>query len=242
MTTLDQPQAAPGGSMPLTDHLAELRNRVIWSIVAIAVGGAVGFAYADPIVVFLRQPLPPDVPLIQIEIGDAFAIQLQISLVVGIILAMPVILWNAWRFIAPGLTREEQRAVLPWVPVALAFFALGVGIAYFILPYATGFLLGFLQEGVEPTINIKSYFDFVTTLFLAFGLIMEFPILLIGLSRVGIVTSERLSRARRIVIVVIAIAAAVLTPGPDVVSMLALLGTLFLLYEGTIWFIRRTGR
>ena len=242
MTTLDQPQPAPGGSMPLTDHLAELRNRVIWSIVAIAVGGAVGFAYADPIVVFLRQPLPPDVPLIQIEIGDAFAIQLQISLVVGIILAMPVILWNAWRFIAPGLTREEQRAVLPWVPVALAFFALGVGIAYFILPYATGFLLGFLQEGVEPTINIKSYFDFVTTLFLAFGLIMEFPILLIGLSRVGIVTSERLSRARRIVIVVIAIAAAVLTPGPDVVSMLALLGTLFLLYEGTIWFIRRTGR
>ena len=228
--------------MPLTDHLAELRNRVIWSIVAIAVGGSVGFAYADPIVVFLRQPLPPDVPLIQIEIGDAFAIQLQISLVVGIILAMPVILWNAWRFIAPGLTREEQRAVLPWVPVALAFFALGVGIAYFILPYATGFLLGFLQEGVEPTINIKSYFDFVTTLFLAFGLIMEFPILLIGLSRVGIVTSERLSRARRIVIVVIAIAAAVLTPGPDVVSMLALLGTLFLLYEGTIWFIRRTGR
>lgn len=242
MTTLDQPQPAPGGSMPLTDHLAELRNRVIWSIVAIATGGAVGFAFADPIVVFLRAPLPPDVPLIQIEIGDAFAIQLQISLVVGIILAMPVILWNAWRFIAPGLTREEQRAVLPWVPVALAFFALGVGIAYFVLPYATGFLLGFLQEGVEPTINIKSYFDFVTTLFLAFGLIMEFPILLIGLSRVGIVTSERLSRARRIVIVVIAIAAAVLTPGPDVVSMLALLGTLFLLYEGTIWFIRRTGR
>jgi sec-independent protein translocase protein TatC len=228
--------------MPLTEHLAELRDRVVWSVVAIAVGAALGFAYADPIVVFLREPLPADVPLIQIDISDGFTIQLQISLVVGIILAMPVILWHVWRFIAPGLTPSERRAVMPWIPVALVFFALGVGLAYFVLPYATTFLLGFLQEGVEPTINIRSYFDFVTTLFLAFGLIMEFPILLIGLSRIGIVTSERLARARRIVVVVIAIAAAVLTPGPDVVSMLALLGTLFLLYEGTIWFIRRTGR
>lgn len=228
--------------MPLADHLTELRDRLIWCIVAIGIGGALGFAYADPIVVFLREPLPPDVPLIQIEIGDGFAIQLQISLVVGIILAMPVILWHLWRFIAPGLTAVERRAVLPWIPIALVFFVLGVGIAYFILPFATAFLLGFLQQGVEPTINVRSYFDFVTTLFLAFGLIMEFPILLIALSRVGIVTSERLARARRIVIVVIAISAAVLTPGPDIVSPIVLGMTLFLLYEGTVWFIRRTGR
>lgn len=242
MTTAEPVAAPPAASMPLADHLAELRDRLIWSIVAIAVGGALGFAYADPIVVFLREPLPPDVPLIQIEIGDGFAIQLQISLVVGIILAMPVILWHLWRFIAPGLTAVERRAVLPWIPIALVFFVLGVGIAYFILPFATAFLLGFLQQGVEPTINVRSYFDFVTTLFLAFGLIMEFPILLIGLSRIGIVTSERLARARRIVIVVIAISAAVLTPGPDIVSPIVLGMTLFLLYEGTVWFIRRTGR
>lgn len=242
MTTAEPSDAPTGASMPLADHLTELRDRLIWCIVAVAVGGALGFAYADPIVVFLREPLPPDVPLIQIEIGDGFAIQLQISLVVGIILAMPVILWHLWRFIAPGLTVVERRAVLPWIPIALVFFVLGVGIAYFILPFATAFLLGFLQTGVEPTINVRSYFDFVTTLFLAFGLIMEFPILLIGLSRIGIVTSERLARARRIVIVVIAIASAVLTPGPDIVSPIVLGMTLFLLYEGTVWFIRRTGR
>ena len=242
MTATEPLEAAPGGSMPLTEHLAELRDRLVWSIVAIAAGGALGFAFADKIVVFLREPLPTDVKLVQIDIGDGFAIQLQIALVAGIILAMPVILWHLWRFIAPGLTASEQRAVLPWIPVALVFFGLGVGIAYVILPYATAFLLSFLQEGVERTINIRSYFDFITTLFLAFGLLMEFPILLIGLSRVGIVTSAGLSRVRRMAILVIAIFSAVVTPGGDLVSPLVLGLTLYVLFEGTIFFIRRTGR
>jgi sec-independent protein translocase protein TatC len=242
MTTAESRGAVAGGSMPLVDHLTELRDRLIWSIVAVALGGALGFAFADQIVVFLRQPLPADVPLIQIELGDGFAIQLQISLVVGVILGMPVILWHLWRFIAPGLTPVERRAVLPWIPVALVFFGLGVGIAYIILPFATAFLLSFLQEGVERTINIRSYFDFVTTLFLAFGLLMEFPILLIGLSRVGIVTSDRLGRSRRLVVLIIAIFSAVATPGGDLVSPLVLGLTLYLLFEGTVFFIRRTGR
>jgi sec-independent protein translocase protein TatC len=243
MTTAAEPrESAQGAAMPLTEHLAELRDRLIWTILAIAVGAAIGFANADRIVVFLREPLPPDVPLIQIELGDGFAIQLQISLVVGIILAMPVILWHLWRFIAPGLTREERRSVVPWIPIALVFFGLGVAIAYVILPFATAFLLSFLQEGVERTINIRSYFDFVTTLFLAFGLLMEFPILLIGLSRVGIVTSERLSRSRRVVVLVIAVFSAVATPGGDLVSPFVLGLTLYLLFEGTVLFIRRTGR
>ena len=113
---------------------------------------------------------------------------------------MPVLLWHLWRFIAPGLTPVERRAVLPWIPAALMFFAIGVGIAYAVLPYAVTFLLSFLQVGVTPLINIRSYFDFVSGLFLAFGILMEFPILLVGLSRVGIVTSERLRRSRRLVI------------------------------------------
>src|SRR4026207_192695 len=222
MTTAEPSDAQTGASMPLADHLTELRDRLIWCIVAVAVGGALGFAYADPIVVFLREPLPPDVPLIQIELGDGFAIQLQISLVVGIILAMPVILCPLWRFTAPGLTPAERRSVVPWIPIALVFFALGVGIAYIILPFAAAFLLSFLQEGVQRTINVRSHFDFVTTLFLAFGLLLEFPILLLGLSRVGIVTSDRLSRSRRVVILVIAVFSAVATPGGDLVSPLVL--------------------
>jgi sec-independent protein translocase protein TatC len=242
MTATEQLDAGPGRSMPLASHLAELRSRLIWSLLAIAVGSSVGFAFGDRIVEILRAPLPPSVPLILLDITSGFAIKLQVSLVVGIILAMPVLLWHVWRFVAPGLTLAERRAVLPWIPAALAFFALGVGIAYVILPFAVQFLLTFVLEGVDPTIELRSYFDFVTTLFLAFGILMEFPILLVGLSRVNIVTSDRLARARRMAILIIAIFAAVATPGGDLVSPFILGLTLYVLFEGTIVFIRRTGR
>jgi len=230
------------GAMPLTGHLAELRNRILWSALAIGVGASVGFAWGGQIIELLRGQLPADVKLIQIELGDGFAIRIQIALVVGVILAMPVLLWHVWRFIAPGLTGAERRAVVPWIPAALVFFVLGVSIAYVILPFAAAFLLSFVPEGVDRTINIRSYFDFMSTLFLAFGVLMEFPILLVGLSRVGIVTSERLRRARRLVILGIAIFSAVVTPGGDLVSPTVLGLTLYVLFEGTILFIRRTGR
>jgi sec-independent protein translocase protein TatC len=230
------------GAMPLTGHLAELRNRIIWSIVAIAVGSVVGFAIGDRLVEILRAPLPASVPLILLDITAAFSIRVQLSLVVGVILAMPVILWHLWRFISPGLTSAERRSVLPWIPAALVFFILGVAIAYVILPFAVQFLLGLALQGVNPTIELRSYFDFVSTLFLAFGVLMEFPILLVGLSRVGIVTSERLRRSRRVVVLGIAIFSAVATPGGDLVSPTVLGLTLYILFEGTVLFIRRTGR
>ncbi|HEX2626588.1 MAG TPA: twin-arginine translocase subunit TatC [Candidatus Limnocylindrales bacterium] len=230
------------GSMPLTAHLAELRNRLLWSIGAVLVGAVVGFVFGDPIIAFLQAQLPPDVNLQQIELGDGFAIQIQIALVVGVVLAMPVLLWHVWRFISPGLTRDERRAVLPWIPMALVFFAIGVSIAFVILPFAAQFLLSFVPPGVQRNINIRSYFDFITSLFLAFGILMEFPILLIGLSRVRIVTSERLARSRRLIILVIAIFSTVATPGGDLVSPTVLGLTLYILFEGTVFFIRRTGR
>jgi len=155
---------------------------------------------------------------------------------------MPVLLFHVWRFISPGLTQSERRAVLPWIPLALVFFAIGVTIAYVILPFAAQFLLQFLTDDVQPLLDIKEYFDFATSLFLAFGILMEFPILLVGLSRVGIVTSERLTRSRRVVILAIAIFATVATPGGDLVSPTVLGVTLYILYEGTVFFIRRTGR
>ncbi|NJD30042.1 MAG: twin-arginine translocase subunit TatC [Chloroflexi bacterium] len=228
--------------MPLVDHLAELRTRLIWSALAIGLGASIGFALADPIIAVLRAPLPPDLPVIVTSIGDAFAIKLRISIVAGIILAMPVLLFHLWRFIAPGLTANERRAILPWIPAALAFFALGVGLAYVVMPFAAQFLLSFVGETLTPLISIREYLDFVTTLFLAFGILMEFPILLVGLSKVGIVTSERLRRARRMAILGIAVFAAVATPGGDLVSPAALGLTLYILFEATTLVIARTGR
>ena len=242
MTAAERAEDGPGGAMPLSGHLAELRDRLIWCLLAVAAGGALGFYFADPIFDVLTAPIPADVPIIVTQIGASFSIRLQVSLVVGVILGMPVILYHLWRFIAPGLTPSEQRSVLPWIPAALVFFALGVGVAYVVMPYAASFLLTFVIDRVQPMLDLGGYMDFMTTLFLAFGLLMEFPILLIGLSRVGIVTSDRLSRSRRMVILVIAIFAAIATPGGDLVSPLVLGVTLYLLFEGTVFFIRRTGR
>ena len=242
MTSAGRVEDGPGGAMPLAGHLAELRDRLIWCLLAVAAGGALGFYFADPIFDVLTAPIPADIPIIVTQIGASFSIRLQVSLVVGVILGMPVILFHLWRFIAPGLTPSEQRSVLPWIPAALVFFALGVGIAYVVMPYAASFLLTFVIERVQPMLDLGGYMDFMTTLFLAFGLLMEFPILLIGLSRVGIVTSDRLTRSRRMVILVIAIFAAIATPGGDLVSPLVLGVTLYLLFEGTVFFIRRTGR
>jgi sec-independent protein translocase protein TatC len=237
------PSAAPGDEsvMSLVDHLGELRTRLFRSIVAIAVGSVVGYLFAVPIRNYLMEPLAGR-PLQVLGMGDAFVIQIKISIVVGIILAMPVILYQVWAFVAPGLTPAERRTVRPWIPLALLFFAIGVVIAYVILPFAIAFLFSYTDDRLRAQPAAGQYFDFVTTLFLVFGLIMEFPILLVGLSRVGIITSKRLRDSRRMIILGIAIFAAVATPGGDLVSPIVLGGTMYVLFELTVVFIRRTGR
>lgn len=235
-------RSAKGSVMPLVDHLAELRRRLVWSIVAIVVGSVIGYLVSNTAIEVLRAPLPTTQPLVFTSIGDPFAIRLQISVVVGVILAMPVILLHVWRFVAPGLTPSERRAVRPWIPAALAFFAIGVAIAYVILPFAAQFLLSFQTTDLVPLLTAREYFGFVTTLFLAFGILMEFPILLVGLSRVGIITSERLRRSRRYVILGISIFSSIATPGTDPVSPIVLGVTMYVLFEATLVFIRRGGR
>jgi sec-independent protein translocase protein TatC len=240
---LPPPASAPGDEtvMSLVEHLGELRSRIFRSIIAVAIGSAIGFLVAPQVRVFLQKPLG-DIPLQVLGVGDAFIIQVKIALVIGIILAMPVLLYQLWAFIAPGLTPNERKVVRPWIPMALFFFALGVVIAYAVLPYAIQFLFSFTDETLQAHPAAGQYFDFVTTMFLAFGLVMEFPILLVGLSMVGIVTSQRLSSMRRMVILGISIFAAVVTPGGDLVSPFVLGITMYVLFELTILFIRRSGR
>ncbi|OGO55576.1 MAG: twin arginine-targeting protein translocase TatC [Chloroflexi bacterium RBG_16_72_14] len=242
VTPPDAPPPAQPGEMSLVGHLTELRDRLIRIVLAIAVASSVGFILGDQIVAILKAPIPTDAPLYFTGLGDAFVIRLKIGIVVGIILAMPVILYQVWAFVAPGLTADERRVVRPWIPFALLFFAAGVGLAYVILPFAAAFLIGFSTADLQPLITAGAYFDFVTTMFLAFGLIMEFPIVLYGMSRVGIVTSERLVRSRRMAVLAIAIFAAAMTPGGDIISPLALGGTMYLLFEATIFAIRRSGK
>ena len=229
-------------TMSLVDHLGELRSRIIRSVLAVAIGAVVGFALSSTVRRYLIELLPSQ----QVQIlspGDGFAISLRIAIVIGVILAMPVLLYQLWAFISPGLTPNERRLIRPWIPLALFFFALGTAIAWIILPFALTFLLSFTDQYITGnSLAAVPYFDFVTTMFLAFGLLMEFPIVLYGLSRVGIVTSARLASSRRIALLAIAVFAAVATPGGDLVSPTVLGGTMYLLFELTILAIRRSGK
>jgi sec-independent protein translocase protein TatC len=239
------PPTAPSASaepavMSLADHLGELRTRILKTLAAVVAFGAIGYWQSGRIVDLLRSPIG-DRQLISLSASGPFFLYLKIALVVGIILGMPVILYQIWAFVAPGLTQEERRIVRPWIPVALLFFAIGVGVAWLVLPFALTFLFSFESDVIAITLTIDNYFGFVTTMFLAFGLTMQFPIVLYVLSRVGIVTSARLQSARRYVILGIAVFAAVVTPGGDLVSPGVLGLTMLILYEISIFVIRRSG-
>ncbi len=227
--------------MPLLDHLNELRNRVFKAILAVLVASGFGWFAATTVRNYLLDQLPGRKAQV-LGPGDAFFIQIKISLTIGLILAMPVLLYQLWAFIAPGLTPAERRTIRPWIPLAFLLFAIGVGIAYLVLPYAIAFLLGFTDSQLVNGIAATPYFDFVTTLFLAFGLIMEFPIVLFALSLVGIITSAWLSKNRRMLILGIAAFSALITPGGDLVSPTVLAVTMYVLLELTRIVIKRSGR
>jgi sec-independent protein translocase protein TatC len=227
--------------MTLVDHLGELRGRLLRTIIAIVVLSAVGFWRASALVDLLRSPIG-NRQLISLSAGGPFFLYIKIALVTGIILGMPIILYQVWAFVAPGLTQEERKLVRPWIPVAILFFAIGVGVAWVVLPFALAFLFSFESDAIQITLTIDNYFGFVTLMFLAFGLTMQFPIVLYILSRVGIVSSGRLRTARRYVILGIAVFSTVITPGGDLVSPTVLGVTMYVLFEISIIVIRRSGR
>ena len=144
-------------------------------------GTIIGYILSDNIIHVLKAPLPNHgEALVALGLTEPFMIHLQVAMTAGLILAMPVILYEFWAYTSPGLNPSERSAARPWVPLSLFFFALGVGVAYFILPYAAGFLYGFQSQDIKLTLTADAYFGFVTTLFIAFGLVMEFPIVLVA--------------------------------------------------------------
>lgn len=229
--------------MSLVEHLEELRSRIIVVAVAIGLGAVVGFVLADPLIGLLREVLPEDgSQLIQTTVGEAFGVTLQIALVTGLALAMPVILYEVWAFVTPGLTRSERRLVWPMLGVAILLFAAGLGLGYLLLPLAIDFLLGFSLPDVPPLLGLSDYVGFVTTFLLAFGLALQFPVVLYLLARLGILSYEFLARRRRAVIVMIALFAMVITPGDIVIGSATLAIVMYGLFELTLQLIRVMGR
>ena len=229
--------------MTLVEHLEELRRRLIVIVLAVLGGAVIGFILSRPMLALLRERLPEEYRnLTFLAPADALTAQLKIAGFIGIALAMPVILWQLWRFVGPGLTPGERRYVWPVVIGALALFAVGILIGYLVIPYTLNFLLDFSQGVATPNLTIDGYIGFVTTMMLAFGLVLEFPIVLIGLSRVGVLNYRRVASRRRWAILAIVIFAIVLTPGGDPISPLILSSVMFILFEGSLLIIRMIRR
>jgi len=226
--------------MPLTAHLEELRTRLIRALLATLVGGLVCYGVAEHLVAFLIRPLTalrPDQPLvIGTGVTEAFFTKLKVSFTAGIFLASPVIFFQAWRFVAPGLYESEKRIAFPFSIAASFFFVLGAAFCYVVVfPVAYEFFLQeFASIGVSPQIRISEYLSFASRMLLGFGVTFELPVATFFLARVGLVTHRTLIAWSRYAIVVIFIVAAVLTPGPDVASQLLMATPLLILYALSI--------
>lgn len=231
------------GTMSLLEHLQELRRRLIIVVASVLLAAIAGFIVSGNVLDLLIAPIPDAFEKLYFTgPADAFSAQLKIAGFVGIAIAMPIILFHVWRFVTPGLTSGERRFVWPVLVVAIALFALGLLVGYAVIPYALNFLLGFSRPNLQPLLTVQDYIGFVTSMLLAFGVILEFPIVLVGLARVGILSHKRLAAQRRFVIVGIVALAIVLTPGGDPISPLILSSVMLLLFEGSLLIIRLIGR
>ncbi len=224
--------------LPLTAHLQELRKRLILSFIAIGAGFILCYAFADSIFNILAAPLIKMMPtggsLIFISVAEAFFTYMKVAFIAGLILTSPFILYQIWAFVAPGLYRNEKKYVVPFVLAGSFFFALGILFGYFVaLPVGFKFLLGYATDFIKPLPSMKEYLSFSIKFLLAFGLVFEFPVVLVLLARIGVVDAKILARQRKYAILLIFIFAAVMTP-PDLISQVLMALPLMGLYELSI--------
>jgi sec-independent protein translocase protein TatC len=233
-------------TMSLVDHLEELRWRILKSLIAIAVGTIIAFIFREQIVRFLASPLPQGADMLThgkivvTGITEGFTVFLLISFAAGVILALPVILYQAWAFIAPGLYAHEKRTAVPFIFIGLVLFIAGVTLGYIVLRYPVEWLVNFASSSFVELVTANSYFTFVAFFILAFGLVFELPLVLTFMAQVGIITSDTLKKRRASSHIGMWIAATFLTPGADIYSPIILGVSMSFLYELTILFIRFT--
>lgn len=229
----------------LLEHLEELRSRLVKIAVAITAGAIVAFILRNAIFDLLVQPwedVAGDRNLAFFRPTEGFSLFMRLSLFGGLVLASPVVLWQIWAFVAPGLTRREKRNIVPAVVVlALLFFA-GLAFGYWSLERGLEFLLEFGEDRLDPTIGGQFYFSFAMRFLLVFALAFEFPVFLFALAMTGVVTTKQLRAGRRWAIMIIVVVGAVVTPSGDPLTLTLLSVPLYLLYELTlfvVWLLKR---
>jgi sec-independent protein translocase protein TatC len=235
------------GTMTVVEHLEELRHRIVVSAIAITVGAVVGWFLYNWAIQLILHPfcgyvdsLPKNAQplagcrLVSNGLLEPMVFKLKVVLFLGLFVALPVLLYQLWAFIVPGLTERERKMAVPFVVSSLLLFALGATFAIFTLPFGLQFLLGFAGSDVTPLISANSYISFVLLMMAAFGVSFEFPILLVFLTMVGVLSSRQLRSWRRWAILGISVFAAVITPSSDPYTMLALMLPMVLFYEASI--------
>jgi sec-independent protein translocase protein TatC len=235
--------ATEGVEMTITEHLEELRSRLIKLAYILLGGFAACYFFSEQIFNFLRDPILPYLPATDRSLHftgvfEKFVAHVKVSFIAGVILTSPLWMYQVWGFIAPGLYAREKKYALSFIVSGVGLFVAGAAFAYkLVFPMAFKFLLGFAGEADKPMITIKEYVDFVFKSFLAFGLAFEMPVVLTFLGIMGVIDSKFLSTHRRWAILIMAIVSAVVTP-PDALSMLALLLPMVGLYELSIILVR----
>ena len=233
---MSEPSPAPEKAQEtFISHLIELRSRLLHSIVAVVVVLVCLFPWAKDIYAALAAPLLKALPhgstMIATDVTGTFLVPLKVTLMAAFLIALPYVLYQAWAFVAPGLYQHEKRLVLPVLFSSCLFFLVGMAFAYyFVFPIAFGFFAGYTPPGVQMMTDIDKYLSFVLTMFIAFGLTFETPVVVIVLVRLGVVSLEKLRAIRGYVIVGAFVVGAIFTP-PDVLSQVMLAVPLWLLYE-----------
>lgn len=226
-------------TLPFTAHLEELRRRLIICLASVAIGFLVCYAFKEQIFEFIAIPLVASLPddnswMIFTGVTEAFFTYLKVSFLAGVFLSLPVIFYQLWAFIAPGLYAKEKKIAIPFVIFSTLFFITGASFGYFVVfPFGFTFLLGFATDTIRPFPSLKEYLSFATKLLVAFGLVFELPLITYFLSKVGLLTHRTLSRNRRYFIVMAFLLSAALTP-PDVVTQLLMAGPILILFETSV--------
>ena len=216
-------------SMTLTEHLAELRVRIIRSALAVAIGMVLIIAFYDQVLEFLLQPYVElcdrkpqdfcDPDLAVFSPTEGLATRVRVGLYGGIVLALPVILWQVWRFIVPALNKQEKKWAIPVVATSVVLFVAGGALAYFTIGQALDFLIGWSGSDVNQIYSVQSYVSLIGLMIFAFGLGFMLPVFVFGLQALGVITPKRLLQSWRIALVAIAVISAVITPSGDPVTM-----------------------
>ena len=233
--------------LSITDHLRELRRRVLICVVAILAGSVAAFAFYKQIIEFLSRPAydleaGSGLDLVFIEVTELLTTAVKVSFVAGFVLALPVILYQVVMFVSPGLTGRERRYLFLFMPAAMVAFAAGVAFAYYVLtPPALKFLLGF-SDVATPLIRISNFVNLMVRLLFWMGVAFETPLIMFMLAQLGIVSAQRLSRFRRYWVVIAFILAAIITPTFDPVNQALVAGPLLVLYEVGVLLARLSGR